>query len=294
MTLKYITSGFRPIVAAIVVAALSLQLRATAQEINFHNEESDTVRITELLNIANNIDDPNARVAAIAREFVGTPYVGGTLDGDAEKEVLVVNLDELDCATLIDNVMAICITAGEGRRSWRDFVYNLQSLRYREGEINGYASRLHYISDWVVDNVHRGNFEEVTNRYVDARSDVKTLDFMTQNRDLYPALSNDSIYNKLKEYEFGYRRHSFPIIRSKSLSKASKGFLKDGDIIALTTSKKNLDVSHMAILVFDKGECRLLHASSKEGKVVISTETLAEYFRRNHSLTGIRVFRLKD
>ena len=48
----------------------------------------------------------------------------------------------------------------ENRKSWRDFIYNLKRMRYRSGEINGYPSRLHYVSDWIVDNRFRGNFAD--------------------------------------------------------------------------------------------------------------------------------------
>lgn len=132
-----------------------------SQHIKWHNEASDTTRINRLLTKAAAIPDPEKRVAALANEFIGTPYVAGTLES-ADGEQLTVNIDEVDCTTLVDNIMALALTAGEHRTSWRDFVYNLERIRYRGGSINGYPSRLHYISDWIIDNSHRGNFTEAT------------------------------------------------------------------------------------------------------------------------------------
>ncbi|MDE6086020.1 MAG: DUF1460 domain-containing protein, partial [Muribaculaceae bacterium] len=152
----------------------------------FHNEASDTVRINSLLIDASKIKNPQERVAFIGKQFINTPYVAGTLEGDTEE--LRVNIDELDCTTFVDNVLAIAYTAGEGRLSWRDFIYNLENMRYRSGTMNGYSSRLHYFSDWVVDNVHRGNFKEFTSHIPGCSWEVKTIDFMSSNRDKYPAL----------------------------------------------------------------------------------------------------------
>lgn len=70
--------------------------------------------------------------------------------------------------------------------------------------------------------------------------------------------------------------------------------LKGGDIIALTTKTSGLDVSHMGIIVIEKDGPHLLHASSKEGKVIIDKLPLVEYMRKAHQLTGIRVLRLQD
>lgn len=279
--------------SALISASIICAFAAFSQAVNFCDEATDTVRINNLLSKAIAITDPNERVEMLAREFIGTPYVAATLEADGD-ETLTVCASKVDCTTLIDNIMALGITAGERRQSWRDFVYNLRNIRYRGGETNGYASRLHYISDWVVDNVHRGNFTEVTGNYPDAAYDVKTLNFMTANRNLYPALADDATFMAMKNVEGGYRNHRTPIIKSKSIAKASKGFLRSGDIIALTTSKKGLDVSHMGVVIMDNGTAYLLHASSKEGRVIIDRLPLAEYLAKNRSLTGIRVFRLKE
>jgi len=40
------------------------------------------------------------RTVRVAEFFLGTPYVGGTLDKDPETEVCTVVLDGLDCVTL--------------------------------------------------------------------------------------------------------------------------------------------------------------------------------------------------
>lgn len=262
------------------------------QEAVFNNEAADTTRISNLLIEASTIKGPQERVAWIAEQFVGTPYVSGTIEGDCEK--LRINLDEMDCTTFAETVMTLAYTAGEGRTSWRDFVYNLEKIRYRSGTINGYASRLHYFSDWVVDNVHRGNISEVTSRMPVNDWAIKTIDYMTANREKYPALADSAEYARMKNCEIGFKNHRFPYIKTSRLrSKDTIGALKDGDLIAITTKTPGLDVSHMGFIKKINGDLYLIHASSKQGKVIIDNIKLTDYLHKTGG-TGIRVIRLAD
>lgn len=262
-------------------------------EISFHNEQSDTTKITNILVKYVDVKDSGERILEIGKEFLGSPYIAHTLEG--EKEMLTVNLDELDCTTFVETVMALSYTAGERRTSWRDYVYNLERIRYRKGKLDGYASRLHYISDWIIDNSYRGNFVEVTNRLPLHSYTIKNIDFMSTHRDSYPALADSVTFEKIKNTEVGYRNHRYPYIKTRDLySKAVKESLKDGDIVALTCNLKDLDVSHMGIIVKKEGEPYLMHASSSNGKVEITKVSLCEFMKRNRQLTGIRVIRFEN
>lgn len=282
------------LLAAIIISFCAAAGLAAPTPTRFHSEESDTARINKILveSVASGFKTAGERTADIAMRFVGTPYVAHTLEGDTE--MLTVNLDELDCTTFVETVMALSYTAGEGRSTWRDFLYNLQRLRYRGGEINGYASRLHYISDWVIDNTHRGNFKEVTANFPAVAYQVRTIDFMSANRNKYPALADDNEYERIRSVEIGYRNHRFPYIKSSNLGKkATMAALRNGDIVALVTKLKNLDVTHMGIIIMQEDVPYLLHASSSHGKVELTSVPLADFMKKNTSLIGIRVFRLE-
>ena len=96
---------------------------ANPHDIRFHNEATDTTKINTILLDATKATEgmsPEARVAYIGKEFLGTPYVSGTLEG-GDTETLTINLDEMDCTTYVETVMALAYTIGEGRTSWRDF-----------------------------------------------------------------------------------------------------------------------------------------------------------------------------
>lgn len=286
ITLLAILCLFQPAMRGIVPVGL----------IKFHNETTDTTRITEMLIEAENISDPNERIITLAKKFDGVPYVASTLENADGEEQLTVNLDELDCTTFVDVVLSLAYTAGQHRTSWRDFTSNLERLRYRSGEMDGYPSRLHYFSDWVVDNTARGNIKEVTNRFPVYKDVVKSLNFITRNRDKYPALADSVTYERVKSFEIGYRNHRYPVVEARHLnSRDTRNALKDGDIVALATKTQGLDVTHLGFIVKDdKVIPYLLHASSAQGKVVIDKEPLIERLRRDRSIQGIRVVRLSE
>lgn len=288
-TLLYIAITLSGILTAFTSRA------AAPQMVRWHNEAADTTKITQILTEVTPLADksPNELMVAIGEKFIGTPYEAGTLE--IMPEALTVNLDGLDCTTFVETVAALTVTIKEGRNSWQDFAYNLAQMRYRQGNIDGYGSRLHYISDWVVDNTHRGFMREMTDRMPGVAFQVKTLDFMSTHRDSYPAMKDDAVYEKVKDFEVGYRSHRFPYIKSTDLmSKKAASWLKTGDIIAFTTKTPGLDVSHIGIVVVRDGIPCLLHASSKEGKVTIDPLPLAEYMKKNRNLTGARFIRISS
>ena len=281
---------------AILVGASFLFANAAGlDKVRFHNMETDTTKITEILIKSEHLKDadPCTRVEFIAKQFLGLPYVAGTLEGDPE--MVTVNVDQLDCTTYVETVLAMAYTIGEGRTSWRDFVYNLERMRYRGGELNGYSSRLHYISDWIVDNTHRGNFHEATNRFDYHNYQIKSIRFMTANRDKYPALADSTTYEEMKNVEIGYRNHRFPYIKKIDLSRKDiKRTFKAGDVVALTTRIDLLDVAHLGFITFVDGEPHLMHASMKAMEVIIDKLPLHEYMTKSRNLTGLRVIRLNE
>ena len=278
--------------AAVMTLSLCYSVRSSAQRpVRFHNETTDTTTITNILiDLDKEIySSPQELVSMAGKKLLGIPYVANTLEGDSE--ILTVNLDEVDCTTFMEMAAALAKTIESRRTSWRDFVYNLEQLRYRGGRVDGYPSRLHYISDWIVDNSHRDNVKEVTALIGPTDYAVKTIDFMSTNRDKYPSLKDEAAFTGIKNAEIGYRSHRYPYIKPMNVKKAK---IEEGDIIAITTSIKGLDVSHVGIATIVDGKVHLMHASSKAKKVIVDPLPLDEYLRRNRSATGIRVIRLKE
>ena len=268
---------------------------ASVQQMRFHCDQ-DTLRINQLLQdgLASRLKTANELVAYYADRLLGTPYVAHTLEGDEER--LTINIDELDCTTFIETLYALTRTTLTGRYSWRDYAANLENLRYRDGQMGDYSSRLHYISDWIVNNHARGNLVEVTADLPHATYMVKTIDFMTQHKDSYRSLKGDSaMVEKIRRFEMGYRNHRMPYLKKSWLGdKAVKAALRSGDFVGMVTKVEGLDISHLGIIhKDDKGEIYLLDASMSGGKVMLEKKNLRDHLSGNKSTClGIRVFRI--
>lgn len=264
----------------------------TVQQMRFHCD-ADTTRINELLMMGydSGLDDANALVEFYAHRLLGTPYVAHTLEGD--EELLTINIHELDCTTFIETLYALARTTLNRRYSWRDYAAHLENLRYRNGEMGDYSSRLHYISEWIIDNRMRGNMQEITPDLPHADYLVKNIDFMTHHTDSYRQLKDDSaMVEKIRRFEL--RNHRFPYIKRSWLNdKALKAALRSGDFIGLVTKADGLDISHMGIVIVDgKGDPYLLDASMSGGKVMLESKPLFRYLERSKTNIGVRIFRM--
>lgn len=267
---------------------------AGIERMRFHCE-NDTTKINSLLKegMQSGLSDANELVCFYAHKLEGTPYVAHTLEG--ESEMLTINIDELDCTTFVETLYALVRTTLNGRYSWRDYAGHLEDLRYRRGELGDYSSRLHYISDWIIDNSNRGNLVDITSDIGCVRYKIKNINFMSTHRDNYPSLVNDTIFEKIKNFEIGYRNHRFPYIKKESLnSKDVKSVVRRGDFVGLVTRIDGLDISHLGIVELDaNGNIVLLDASSIGKKVMLEDVDLKHQLSKSPKTEGVRFFRLK-
>ena len=265
---------------------------ATTTQMRFHCD-SDTTVINGLLAKGNEsgIADANALIEFYARQLLGTPYVAHTLEAD--EEVLTINIHELDCLTFIESLYALTRATLNHRYSWRDYAANIENVRYRGGTMGDYSSRIHYISEWIIDNHLRGNLVEVTPDLPHADYMVKNIDYMSKNPSQYRQLKNNTaMVEKIRRYEL--RQHRFPYLKRSWLNdKDVKAALRSGDFISLVTKADGLDVSHNGIIIVDdKGDPYLLDASMSGGKVMLESKTLFKFLERSKNNIGVRVFRM--
>ena len=118
-------------------------------------EPVDTQLVAKWLSEARHLPPTTNFTLHFARKFLGKPYVASTLEVNREEQ-LVVNTRQLDCTTLVENVVALTLCTQRHLYSARDFMNALVELRYRGGVLDGYASRLHYFTDWIEDNTRLG------------------------------------------------------------------------------------------------------------------------------------------
>lgn len=227
----------------------------------------------------------------IARYFIDKPYVAGTLDKSGD-EKLVVNLRQFDCTTLVESCMAIYETMLTGYKSFSNYFIQLRMIRYRDGKIDGYTSRLHYMTDWIFENKRRRVLTDITPDLGGAVMN-KRIDFMSTHPNTYKQLKDDSVnIEKMMIVEDNINARQDYIVLPKSKIKGIEGKIKDGDIILFASGSEGLDYSHAGIAFHNYGKLTFIHASSKAKRVIIEPKTLANYCKDSKSLTGITVLRM--
>lgn len=226
------------------------------------------------------------KIISIAKLFINKPYVGGTLE-EASPERLIVNLNQFDCSTLVESVIALSLAK---ENNFEDFKSKLQNIRYRIGKINNYGSRLHYLTDWLIENEKNGVLQLQT-KQLGGVPYLKKVDFMSTHWNLYSRANSIEIKNEILTCEKDLSKQNLIYIpKQKVASIESK--IMDGDIIAITTSKAGLDCSHQGIAIWKQGKLHLLHASSTYKKVIISDLPLVDYLNKVTSHSGIMVARI--
>ena len=115
--------------------------------------------------------------------------------------------------------------------------------------------------------------------------------YMSARSNKYPALKDPETRKKIRQVEQRLSQHKWYYIPQTQIEKIEKQ-LRDGDLIALTSWKKDLDIAHQGFAVRQNGRIYLLHASSLSKRVVLSKMPLAQYVRSQKGQTGIMVARL--
>jgi len=260
----------------------------SAQQIEYQPE--DKVILEKICkNLQSESQTPTANlVELVGKEFLGTPYVANTLEKIPEH--LVINLRELDCTTFGENCLAIARVIKSGDTSFENYTKELQTLRYFDGVIDSYPSRIHYFSDWIYENDKRG-FVKMVSEQISHVPYPMDLNIMSTHPDSYKQLEGNEEFVKLikqKEAEISLRKMFY--LPKDQLAKYESQ-LQDGDIVGLTTTVDGLDITHVGIIVHVHGRVHLMHASSKELKVIISDQTLEDYLNGRSTVNGIMVAR---
>ena len=230
-----------------------------------------------------------------ARKFLDVPYVAHTLEVN-DDEQLVINVEELDCTTLVETVTALTLCAYRKEFTYAAYQNALRNMRYRDGVINGYPSRIHYFTDWIMSNQQAGIVSEIQqpNPPFTAVQTVK-VSYMSEHPQSYKALKAHPEYvSEIREMEqliTGQKFRFIPKSEVKNIA-AVREAVHDGDIIAITCNKPGLDIAHLGFAVWRKDGLHLLNASQLHKKVVEEPMTLYQYLQKHPSHTGIRIIRI--
>lgn len=272
-----------------------LALTMMAQGRQLDAETADSVKICTLLKNASQQPANTNLPLFFARSFIGKPYVAHTLEvGD--KERLVVNTRELDCTTLVETVTALTKCAYQKKYTYAAYRAALQAMRYRNGKIYNYTSRIHYFTEWITENSKTGLVTEIQqpNPPFTAVQTVK-VNYMSQHPQSYKALKAHPEYvSEIRRMEQRVSGQQFRYIPKARVGRSAelRQAVKDGDIIAITCNKAGLDIAHLGFAVWKNGNLQLLNASQLHKQVIEEPMTLWQYLRQHPSHTGIRIIRI--
>lgn len=256
---------------------------------------ADSIKVVKLLQEGKKQKGKQDLVLFFARKFLGIPYVASTLENNTDEQ-LVINLRQLDCTTFVENVLTLTLCTKNGQTTFDDFCNQLRKIRYRNGKV-GYPTRLHYFSEWISDNTRMG-FVEETQAPNPPFSAVQTLqiNFMSTHVDKYPMLvRTPSFIKPIAQMESELNGQTCRYILKVGIlnNAACKQAVKDGNILALVTSRQGLDTSHVGFAIWKKDGLHLFHASSLQKKVVEDKSLLRNYMMKQKSQLGVRVVKVK-
>ena len=257
------------------------------------SQANDSIRVEKWLKEAIALPEDSCRTLHFAKKMLDVPYVAGTLDGN-EEEQLVVRTDALDCTTFVETVLAFCIADKRGERDFDGFKKALTQVRYRDGILKGYTSRLHYFSDWIRNNEQMGFVKECTSETSCAQPQELWLDFMTTHVDSYlPMKKNPELVKEMAAHEKNWQGTVVSYIPKEKLNLSSDELkIKDGDVLAMVTNIKGLDIVHVGFAFWREGKLHLLHASSSAKKVIEDPQTQYASSGKTKAHIGLRAIRL--
>jgi hypothetical protein len=190
------------------------------------------------------------RMRRFAELLLGRPYLAHPLVGSRDRpEELVTGVSGFDCVTFVETVLALAHS--ETPVEFRD---ELVRLRYRGGTV-AWEERLHYFSEWMLENERRGVLR------IDTRGPgSRTLEVRLSILEGLPP-----------------RQIQLDVVPKESVEQAMPRFT-DGTIAAFASEREGLDHFHVGILFFEE-QLMMVHAAKSFGAV--GKEPLSAFLARN-------------
>ena len=236
------------------------------------------------------------RTMRVARELVGVPYTGYTLEVDDRIESPVVNLGGMDCWTYYENALAISrlLTYKPGPYKPTDMLQMVEIERYRNGVCNGgYLSRMHHLEEVFYDNQRRGYAVNITPRIPGAQRLNREIREMTVQWKSYRYLKNNpALVEPMGRVEAWVSKLPVYHVPKNEVRDAEK-YLQNGDICAITSNWKYGYTSHVGLIMRVNGRAIFCHATSdrSKGRMTIIDRPITDYLNGSSKHAGMIICR---
>lgn len=270
-------------ILALIIIALACNIPANAIDLlnpALHCAE-DT---TEINTILKEISDKSGLTEGALRAEIALRFVGRPIDKDYATDSLArpqLNVHTFTPLSLINTTEAIVkASKTPGASGWRAVAAEYDKIACRRGIDEGFPSLVWLGSDWIADNIYRGNIKELTENYDGASSKTKSLDYMTRHRDDFAALADDEIYDKVMMTEMGFRTHRLPFLKRQHIERKDVADeMQDGDILMLLTNEEGIDIWRVGYVVSQEDGRHLVWLDPQKGEVVMEKMPIDRFFK---------------
>jgi hypothetical protein len=228
-------------------------------------------------------------IGKIAMELKGTPYVGFTLEASKDVECCVVNLKGLDCVTFFEDSLCMARMLKRGKKSPQDLLAEVQTTRYRGGKMGDFTTRLHYTTDWFVDNAAKGVVKILTPDLPGAEPFTQKVGIMSQHPENYRQLAaHPELLPEIRRLEDKINARSLKYLPMNKLE-AAEPLLQTGDIVGVTTTAEGIDIAHTGLCIKDEqGVVHFMDASSARSRMRVTLEPeISKCLNWSPKLTGV-------
>lgn len=225
----------------------------------------------------------------VAMEFRGTPYVGFTLELNKDREICAVDLLGLDCVTFFEDTLDFSRMLKLGGRTPQAMLEQIQFTRYRGGHMTNFLSRLHYTTDWFVDNQKKGVIKILAPELPGAEPYTQKVGIMTAHPENYKQLvAHPEWIPTIQRYEDAINARTLDYIPLDKL-KGVEPYLKTGDIVGVCENVRGIDIGHTGLVIKDAaGVPHFMDASSmkRNMRVTLETPPISKTFTWSRHITG--------
>ena len=230
-----------------------------------------------------------ALIGKIAMELKGTPYVGFTLELSKDAEYCAVNLKGLDCVTFFEDALCMARMLKRGKSTPADLIAEVRTTRYRGGKMGDFTTRLHYTTDWLVDNEAKGVVRILTPDLPGAQPFTQKVGIMSQHPENYRQLAaHPELLPKLRLVEERINARSLKYLPMDKLA-AAEHLLQTGDIVGVCTTAEGIDIAHTGLCIQDEqGVVHFMDASSARKSMRVTLEPdISTCLNWSSRLTGV-------
>ncbi len=232
-------------------------------------------------------------IGKIAMELKDTPYVGFTLEVSKDAEYCVVNLNGLDCVTFFEDCLCFARMLKHGGSTPEDLLAEVRTTRYRGGKMGDFTTRLHYTTDWFVDNQKKRVVKILAPELPGALPFTQKVGIMSQHPENYRQLAaHPALVPTIRKIEQTINARHLKYLPMDRIQ-AAEPLLRTGDIVGVTTTAEGIDIAHTGLCIKDEqGVVHFMDASSARSRMRVTLEPdISKCLNWSPKLTGIMIAR---